>query len=99
MKPVIFTPEAKRDLAAIADYIATDNPRRAVTFIEELEDRCKALAKAPHAPRQFLQLGPDAHILPYGNYLILYRDLPHEVSIARIMHGARDIMALIAPDD
>ncbi|MBI2713882.1 MAG: type II toxin-antitoxin system RelE/ParE family toxin [Rhizobiales bacterium] len=115
MKPVAFTPEAKLDLLAIADYIATDNPRRAVTFIEALEhfpakwepvrrrkcdqikkqDRCKALAKAP---RQFPQLGADAHILPYRNYLILYRDLPTEISIERILHGARDIMALIAPD-
>jgi toxin ParE1/3/4 len=99
VKPVAFTPEAKLDLLAIADYIATDNPRRAVTFIEELEDRCKALAKAPKAPRQFPQLGADAHILPYRNYLILYRDLPTEISIERILHGARDIMALIAPDD
>ena len=99
MKPVIFKPVAKRDLAGIADYIAVDNPRRAVTFIEELEERCMALAKAPHAPRQFPQLGADAHILPYQNYIILYRDLPTEVSITRILHGARDIMALIASDD
>ena len=99
MKPVFFTPAAKRDLAGIADYIATDNPRRAISFIEELEERCKALAKAPHAPRQFPQLGADAHILPYRNYVILYRNLPKEISIARILHGARDIMALIAPAD
>lgn len=99
MKPVVFTPRAKLDLMAIADYIATDNPRRAVSFIEEIENRCKVLAKAPHAPRQLPQLGADAHILPYGNYIILYRDMPTEVSIERILHSARDIMALIAPDD
>ena len=99
MKPVIFTPQAKQDLADIADYIAIDNPRRAVTFIEELEERCIALAKAPHAPRQFPQLSPDAHILPYGNYLIIYRNLPSEVSITRIIHAARDIMALIESKD
>jgi toxin ParE1/3/4 len=99
VKPVIFKPAAKRDLAGIADYIAIDNPRRAVTFIEELEERCTTLAKAPHAPRQFPQLGADAHILPYQNYIILYRNLPTEISIERILHGARDIMALIAPDD
>jgi toxin ParE1/3/4 len=99
VKPVVITPEAKRDLAGIAEYIAADNPCRAVTFIEELEERCIALAKAPHAPRQFPHLGADAHILPYRNYVILYRDLPREISIARILHGARDIMALITPDD
>lgn len=99
MKPVIFKPAAKRDLADIADYIAVDNPRRAVTFIEELEQRCIALAKAPHTPRHFPQLGADAHILPYLNYIIIYRILSTEISIVRILHGARDIMALIAPDD
>ncbi len=99
MKPVVVTPEAKRDLAGIADYIAADNPRRAVTFIEELEQRCMVLGKAPHAPRRFPQLGADAYILPYRNYIIIYRILATEVSIARILHGARDIMALIAPDD
>lgn len=99
MKPVVFTPQAKRDLTGIADYIAIDNPRRAVTFIEELEERRIALGNAPHAPRRFPQLGADARILPYRNYIILYRILATEVSITRIIHGARDIMALIAAED
>lgn len=99
MKPVVFTRQAKHDLVAIADYIAVDNPRRAVAFIEELEKRCMALAKSPLAPRRFPQLGANAHILPYRNYIILYRILATEVSVTRIVHGARDIMALIAPDD
>ena len=99
MKPVVFSPQAKRDLAGIADYIAVDNPRRAFSFIEELEERCIALGKAPHAPRRYPQLGADAHVLPFGNYVILYRNLPNEVSTERIIHGARDIMALVAPGD
>ena len=99
MKPVIFTPKAKQDLVDIGEFIAAGSPRRAVTFIEELEERCRALAKAPHAPRRFPPLGADAHILPYGNYLILYRDLPTEISITRILHSARDISALLAVKD
>ena len=99
MKPVIFTPKAKQDLADIGEYIAADNPRRAVTFIEELEERCRVLAKAPHTPRRFQPLGPEAHILPYGNYIILYRDLPSEISITRILHSARDISPLLTGKD
>ncbi|HLF23431.1 MAG TPA: type II toxin-antitoxin system RelE/ParE family toxin [Burkholderiales bacterium] len=98
-KPVRFSPRAERDLEDIADYIARDNPPRALSFVRELRERCDKLGSSPHAPRHFPQLGPDAHILPYGNYVILYRDLTREVSIARILHGARDIVALIAPDD
>ena len=42
---------------------------------------------------------PDAHILPYRNYVVLYRNLLRHVSIARIVHGARDIMALLGDPD
>jgi plasmid stabilization system protein ParE len=35
----------------------------------------------------------------YGNYIILYRNLPREVSIERVIHGARDILALLADTD
>ena len=98
-KPVGFAPRAERDLEDIADYIATDNPERALTFVRELRDRCKKAGDFSRSARRFPQLGDDAHILPYENYIILYRDLPTEVSIERIIHGARDIMASIAPDD
>ncbi len=33
---VAFTPMAEKDLEAIGDHIASDNPSRAVTFIREL---------------------------------------------------------------
>jgi toxin ParE1/3/4 len=96
VKRVVFSPQAKRDLQGIADYIATDNPDRAVTFIEEIEERCRRLGKFARSARPFPELGADAHILPFGNYVILYRDLSDEVAIARVIHGARDILALIS---
>jgi toxin ParE1/3/4 len=98
-KPVGFAPLAERDLEDIADYIAADTPERALTFVQELRVRCRKVGALPLAARRFPQLGDDAHILPYENYIILYRNLPTEISIERILHGARDIMALIAPDD
>jgi toxin ParE1/3/4 len=96
MTRVIFAPLADRDLEAIADYIAADNPARAVTFVQDIRRRCAGLAAAPRSARRFPELGPDAHILPFGNYVILYRALADEVSIERVIHGARDIMALIS---
>jgi toxin ParE1/3/4 len=96
VKRVVFSPQAKRDLQSIADYIAIDNAARAVTFIEEIEERCQKLGDFPLSARQFPELGTNAHILPHGNYVILYRDLEAEVSIERVVHGARDILALIS---
>lgn len=41
--------DAERDLEAIADHIATDNPARAPGFILELSDKCLSLADYPGA--------------------------------------------------
>lgn len=95
MKPAVFSRKAEQDLEDIADYIAADNPRRAVSFVRELRERCFALGTLPASARPFPALAPDAHILPYPNYVILYRNLLRQVSIERIVHGARDILALI----
>jgi toxin ParE1/3/4 len=99
VKRVVFSPEAAGDLEAIADYIAADNPRRALSFIKEIRRRCQLLGRFPLSARRFPELGPNAHILPYRTHVILYRNTPSEVSIERVLHGARDILALIGDSD
>jgi toxin ParE1/3/4 len=46
---VIFRllPDAEADLEAIGDYIARDNPLRAISFIAELREMCNRLADMP----------------------------------------------------
>jgi len=99
MKRVVFSPQAERDLESVADYIAQDNPRRAATFVGELRDRCGLLGRHPRSARRFPELGASAHIFSYGNYVILYRNLATEVSIERVIHGARDVLALMKDDE
>lgn len=36
----VFSPLAEFDLEEIGDYIARDNPSRAVTFIREIREPC-----------------------------------------------------------
>ncbi|MGD7268361.1 type II toxin-antitoxin system RelE/ParE family toxin, partial [Ralstonia pseudosolanacearum] len=38
-----ITPLAEQDLESIADYIAQDNPARAVTFVRDLREQCQRL--------------------------------------------------------
>lgn len=38
-----FTPLAEQDLEAIADYIAADNPTRALSFVRELRAQCQRI--------------------------------------------------------
>ncbi len=94
-KPVLFSPRAERDLEEIADHIAVDNPGRALSFVRELREHCRKAGEFPQAARRFPELGANAHALFHGSYVILYRDLPGEVGIERVIHGARDILALI----
>lgn len=95
MKPVIFSVKAEHDLEQIGDYIAKDNPHQALSFIRELRERCQHIGQFPESYRRFSELGPDARMMPHGNYVVLYRVLDKYVSVERILHGARDILALI----
>jgi toxin ParE1/3/4 len=95
VKPVAFRPQARRDLEAIA----ADNPTRAQSFVRELRERCRLLGNFPESARTFPQLGKDARILPFRNYVIIYRNLPHQVLISRVIHGARDILAALSDTD
>jgi toxin ParE1/3/4 len=96
---VVFSPVAERDLEDIADYIAENNPRRALSFVRDIRERCKKLATSPRSARPFPALGAASRILPYGSYVILYRIVEDEVSIERVLHGARDILRLISEDE
>ncbi|SAL07921.1 plasmid stabilization system protein [Caballeronia arationis] len=46
---VRILPAAEAELEAIGDYIARDNPRRALSFVRELHDKCMSLADMPLA--------------------------------------------------
>lgn len=44
---VHLTAEAESDLEQIGDYMAQDNPKRALSFVLELRDKCLSLAETP----------------------------------------------------
>lgn len=43
-----FTPQAEIDLEEVGDYIALDNPRRAISFIREIRQHCEKIADGSH---------------------------------------------------
>ena len=49
---LVFLPQAEMDLEAIGDYIARDNPQRAMSFVRELRERCRKITEAPKAYRR-----------------------------------------------
>jgi len=95
MKPLVYSPEALADLAAITRYIAQDNPARARSFRAELETRAALAAERPLSFRLRPDIAPGVRAVRHGAYLLLYRDMPNEVRIVRVAHGARDLRSLV----
>jgi toxin ParE1/3/4 len=92
---VHFSKQAERDLEEIGDYIAADNPHRAVTFIQELRVHCARIADAPLAHVARPELGDAIRSCPHGRYVIFFRVSGEEIVIARVLSGARDLAQLI----
>lgn len=93
---VRFTAEAERSLEQIGDYIAQDNPERALSFVRELRDKCLSLANMPYGFA--LALGYEETGIrrrPHGDYLIFYRVDNDIVVIISVLHGTRNYTNLL----
>ncbi|HEY2135822.1 MAG TPA: type II toxin-antitoxin system RelE/ParE family toxin [Xanthobacteraceae bacterium] len=89
-KRILFDPAAIADLKGIAHDIAADNPRRAGTFVDELETRCTDLDQFPARGMLDPDAGDDIRRLVHGEYVIYYHFAGLDVTIMRILHGRRD---------
>lgn len=91
-----ITTEAERDLEGIGDYIAQNNLPRALSFIEELREKCLSLADAPLAfplvPR-YEKHGVRRRV--HDNYLIFYRIEGNQVVVLHVLHGAMDYAGIL----
>lgn len=91
---VIITPRAQSDLEAIGDYIAAENPDRAVSFVVELRIRCLTLATNPERFPLTERLAiKGVRKLSHDSYLIFFRVYPDRVTVVRVLHGATDYAA------
>jgi plasmid stabilization system protein ParE len=61
------------DLDDIAEYIAKDNPRRAVTFIQDIRAKFGDIARHPLIYQLRPEIGEGARMATVGNYAILFR--------------------------
>ncbi len=95
---VHLTEEAESDLEKIADYIARDNPARALSFVRELREQCLGLGDAPLAFPLVSRF--EAHAVRWrvhGNWLIFYRVETGRVVVLHVLHGAMDYAAILFP--
>ena len=95
---VHISAEAEADLESIGDYIARDNPMRAVSFVQELRAKCVDLSGMPDAfplvPR-YQRRGIRRRV--HGNCLILYRIQNDRIVVIHVLHGAMDYAPILFP--
>jgi toxin ParE1/3/4 len=91
MKSVVVSDKAESDLADIADYISLDNPRRALSFTEELEARFVDIGERPMSFPARPDWGVNKRSAVHGRYVIIFLVNDEDIKILRVVHGARDI--------
>lgn len=87
--------EAQRDLVAIGQYIAQDNPARALSFIDEITAKFRHVAERPLSFPAREDWHPDLRSALHRPYVIVFRVADDHVDIVRVFHGARDIPNLL----
>lgn len=92
-----LSPFIEGDLNDIADNIAEDNPRRAVTFIQDIRAKFRHIQRNPLIYQLRPDIGTEARLATVGSYAILFRVLGEVVRIERVAYGGRDLPALFDP--
>ncbi|HWL95592.1 MAG TPA: type II toxin-antitoxin system RelE/ParE family toxin [Phycisphaerae bacterium] len=91
-----FARLAEHDLEEIADYIARDSRHAALSFVGRLRAACHRLADHPEMGTSRLRFkGGNLRSFSVGQYLIFYRKSADGIEVARVLHGARDLDALL----
>lgn len=97
MKRLVLSPRAEADLEDIGDYIARDNPLRALSFVSALQEHCQRIVQTPYAFVLREDVGPGIRMALYGRYRIFFRIEAETVRIERIIHGARRLPGPVRP--
>ena len=79
----------------IALYLFDLNPIAANSFLDALKETCELLVEHPQLGRRRQELADGLRSFPIGNYLIFYTIDKDGVDIVRIIHGNRDLPAIV----
>ncbi len=97
---VVITDEAESDFEHIGDYIAQFNQARAVTFVDELLERCMLLSSYPMRFALVPKHENNAiRRMPHGNYIVYYQVKRDQVEVLRILNAAQDHDSILFPED
>lgn len=96
MAHVRWSLTAANDLQDIEDFIARDSVLHAISFVDRVVESAENLLKTPQIGRMVPEFNrPDLRELIFRGYRIVYLLQDNEAFVLRVVHGSRDLLALI----
>jgi len=98
---LIVRPQVFWDMDEVAAYIQKDNPHAAIRFLECAEATFELLAQMPGLGSRYAVRNPRLPALRcfpvsgFPNHLIFYQATPDSIEIVRLLHGARNLTAIL----
>ena len=98
-----YSPESRRDLDDIWDYIVSDLQNRSaaervIDHIMDAVDPLKNFAEMGTPLSSIADIGTDYRFLVSGNYMVFYRVQGNDVYIDRVLYGRSDYMSALFKD-
>lgn len=85
-----WTERARKDLDAIGDYIAADNPAAARLWVEKLRQKAVRASRMPYAGRAVPELSVrEVREVIHGTYRIIYRVIDDGIVVLTIFERHR----------
>ena len=98
-----YSPESRRDLDDIWDYIVSELQNRSaaervINRIIDAVDPLKNFAEMGTPLSSIADVGTDYRFLVSGNYMVFYRVHGNDVYIDRVLYGRSDYMSVLFKD-
>ena len=98
-----YSPESRRDLDDIWDYIVSELQNRSaaervIDCIIDAVDPLKNFAEMGAPLSSIADIGTDYRFLVSGNYMVFYRVQGNDVYIDRVLYGRSDYMSVLFKD-
>ena len=98
-----YSPESRRDLDDIWDYIVSELQNRSaaelvINRIIDAVDPLKNFADMGAPLSSIAEIGTDYRFLVSGNYMVFYRVQGNDVYIDRVLYGRSDYMSVLFKD-
>ncbi len=98
-----YSPESRRDLDDIWDYIVSDLQNRSaaehvINRIMDAVDQLKSFTEMGTPLSSIADLGTDYRFIVSGNYMVFYRVQGSDVYIDRVLYGRSDYMSVLFKD-